>query len=101
MPQPCVAQCVASGQTWRELGECLGKRVDVVVCKARDGEGGAASGSVSSTASASASVNGSGAEASSSTGAASVTGVTHVGGSKAAAVLFGTLAVVSFAGMLL
>ncbi|KAF2831162.1 hypothetical protein CC86DRAFT_135546 [Ophiobolus disseminans] len=114
-PNPCTAQCVAgNGQTWQELGECLNKKVQVVVCKPADGEiarsssGGAASQTSSGVGSATtgrpsgtASGSASGGQASAYIGAGSMVGVAHVGGSKTAVVVFCILAVGSFAGMLL
>ena len=107
----CTAQCKAEdGQTWQELGECLSKRVEVVVCKPEFAEIGRnesqASGSAS--ASASVSVSGSGSATGSgvaqqSTGAAASTtvGVVHATVSKAGIVVFAILAFGSAAGMLL
>jgi hypothetical protein len=107
-PNVCTAQCRAKdGQTWQELGECLAKRVEVVVCKppfeiAKNGTTGSSSGS-SMTASSTVSGSGSASSthASGSTGAGSVVAVAHVGNSKSAIVVFALLALGSFAGMLL
>jgi hypothetical protein len=108
-PNVCTAQCRAKdGQTWQELGECLAKRVEVVVCKppcdeiAKNGTTGSSSAS-SLTASSTASRSGSASSthASGSTGAGSVVAVAHVGISKSAIVVFAVLALGSFAGMLL
>lgn len=115
-PNLCSAQCtVGEGQTWQEVGECLSKRVDVVICKPRQEEIGrattssgtsgsrtssaaSASGSQGAASSASGSASGSAAPA---TGGANAVGVVHVGGPKAGVVLFAMLAVGSFAGMML
>ncbi|KAF2035767.1 hypothetical protein EK21DRAFT_106612 [Setomelanomma holmii] len=114
-PYTCTAECaVGDGQTWQELGECLTKRAEVVVCKPAYEEigrnqttssvGSSATGSTRTSASGSGSVSasgsGSGARASGSTGAASTVGVTHVRGVKAAVGIFVMLAVGSVAGML-
>lgn len=111
-PNLCSAQCtVGEGEGWQDVGECLGKRVDVVICKPRQEEigsvvasssaSGMSSGSVSGSAtrSASGSASGSG-SAPPSTGGGNV-GVVHVNGSKTGVVLFAVLAVGSFAGMML
>jgi hypothetical protein len=109
-PYPCTAQCVAEdGQTWQELGECLSKKVEVVVCKPAFNEigrnetttrvGPSATGSGQPAASGSSS--GSGAQASGSTGAGSTVGIVHVKGAKVAFGVFVMLAVGSAAGMLL
>ncbi|KAH7076658.1 hypothetical protein BKA63DRAFT_510472 [Paraphoma chrysanthemicola] len=109
-PAPCTAQCVAEdGQTWQELGECLSKKVEVVVCSPRFIEIGRnestrsvrPSATSSGTLAASGSGSGSGAQASGSTGAASAVEVVHVKGVKAAVGMFVLLAAGSAAGMLL
>lgn len=116
-PNLCSAQCtVGQDQTWQDLGECLSKRVNVVVCKPRLEEIGkpAASGSSaasgSRTSSAGASASGSASRSASGsgsgsvapvTGAGNVVGVVHVGGSKTGVALFVMLAFGSFAGMML
>ena len=111
-PNPCTAQCVAGdGQTWQELGECLSKRVEVVVCKPafgeiRDRRGGSANGSWTTgsalgSATLVASASGTGGQALGSTGAGSVVGVEHVRGSKVVVVVMGVLAAGSFAGTVL
>jgi hypothetical protein len=118
-PNVCTAQCTAgNGQTWQELGDCLSKRVEVVVCRPAfieigrnqtEGSGVSSSVSASQTKSStssgvgSASASGSGAQVSGSqsTGAGSAVGVVHVVGSKAGVALFVVLAFGSFAGMML
>lgn len=121
-PNLCSAQCIVDeGQSWQEVGECLSKRVDVVICKPREEEirkptssseaGGsqsrtssAASASGSGSAAAGSSASGSGSGSASvppATGAGNVVGVVHVGGSKVGVVLFAMMAVGSFAGMML
>ena len=117
-PFPCTAQCsVGEGKKWQDVGECLSKRVGVVVCKPRFEEignatasssgGGSASASASASSSGGARTSGSGSGASASssssvaTGAASKGGVVHTTTSKAGLVLFGLLAVGSAVGMLL
>jgi hypothetical protein len=120
-PNLCTAQCAAGeGQTWQELGECLSKRVEVVVCKpafeeigrnGTSGSSGVASRTQTQTqtqtrtssvvASGSGSATGSASHPVASTGAGSAVGVVHVGGSKAGVMLFAVLAVGSFAGMML
>jgi hypothetical protein len=111
----CSAQCaVAEGQSWQELGECLSKRVDVVVCKpmaAEMGNGTSSSAASSGKTSGASLVSGtrttagaSGsptAQVSQATGAAGRNDVVNVGGSKMGVVVFGILALGSFAGMLL
>lgn len=114
-PFLCSAQCTPKeGQTFQELGECLSKRVQYVVCKPARAEIGngtqtasrssassaqstSASGTASGSASRSASASGS-AAASQSTGAASAVQATT---SKAGFMVFGVLALGTFAGMLL
>jgi hypothetical protein len=105
----CTAQCrTKDAQTWQELGECLAKRVEVVVCKppfdeiAKNGTN-ETSGSSGTTASRTASRSGStsSTHASGSTGAGNVVAVAHVGNPKSAMMVFVILAVGSFAGMLL
>jgi hypothetical protein len=93
-PNLCSAQCtVGMGQSWQELGECLSKRVEVVVCKPADAEvGNGTQATPSRSATGSVTL---------STGAASAVGVGHVGGSKAGVVVFAVLAIGSFAGMLM
>ncbi|KAF2846802.1 hypothetical protein T440DRAFT_471509 [Plenodomus tracheiphilus IPT5] len=111
-PRLCTAQCTPKdGQTWEELGECLSKRVEVVVCKPNQAEiatgapqsasGSAArsSTSASGTQSGSASASGS-AQASGSSAANSVHAV-QATTSKAGLVIFGILALGSAAGMFL
>jgi hypothetical protein len=109
----CSAQCaVADGQTWQELGECLSKRVDVVVCKPMAAEMGNGTSSATSSGRTSASgvsgtrtsASGSGsptAQVSQATGAAGRNDVVNIGGSKMGAMVFGILALGSFAGMFL
>jgi len=108
-PNACTAQCRVSGdQTWQQLGECLAKRVEVVVCKppfgeiAKNGTTGSSSGSsMSASSTASGAGSASSTHASGPTGAGSIVAVAHVGSSKSAVVVFGVLALGSFAGMLL
>jgi hypothetical protein len=107
----CSAQCsVGDEQTWQDLGECLSKRVEVVVCSPRwleIGRNDTSSGTRSGTAGQSGtSVSGSAStsmagQSSPSTGAAGMNAVAHVGGSKTGAVVFGLLAMGSFVGMML
>lgn len=114
-PYTCTAQCKAeNGQTWQELGECLSKRVEVVICKpelseigTNQTESSAARSSTSAAQSTRASGSGSapsgsgGAAVSNATGAASTMGVVHTGASKVGAAIFVILAIGSAAGMLL
>jgi hypothetical protein len=109
----CTAECsVGDEQTWQNLGECLSKRVEVVVCQPRFSEVGrndTSEGTRSRTTGQSGTgVSGSGsgsmsatAQVSPSTGAGNMNAVAHVGGSKAGAVMFVLLAMGSFAGMML
>lgn len=115
---PCTAGCVAKGGDWKGLGECLSKRVGVVVCKPADSDiavSGSLSASQSSTGSAvgsgttsglaaSRSASGSGgqasASASASTGSGSGAGTIGKGGVKTAVIMFGTLAFISLFGMI-
>jgi len=114
-PLPCTAQCFVDGkQTWQDLGQCLSKRVSVVVCKPDSSEIGrdtqsssrpagssAPSGNApaSSATRADASPTGSnGAASSVPTAAASSV---HETFSKAGVVVFALLAVSSAAGMFL
>jgi hypothetical protein len=112
----CSAQCSAGeGQTWQELGECLSKRVDVVVCKPAAVEMGngtsssaavVSSGRGTSTAASGQTSGVSGTRSASgqvsqATGAGGRNEVGSVGGSKMGAVVFVVLAAGSFAGMLL
>lgn len=118
-PGTCTAQCRAEdGQTWQELGECLSKRVEYVVCKPEFSEIGRneteqSSGSAaqstrttaaSGTGSASGSATGSGsgvAQQSTGGAAASTVGVVHATNSKVGVVMFALLAFGSAAGMFL
>ncbi|KAH7408403.1 hypothetical protein DE146DRAFT_675450 [Phaeosphaeria sp. MPI-PUGE-AT-0046c] len=116
-PNLCSAQCtVGKDQTWQDVGECLSKRVNVVLCKPRFEEIGSASSraslSMSETRTSSVGASASGSESvsrnasgsgsvSPANGAGNVVGVIHVGGSKTGAVLFVMLALGSFAGMML
>ncbi|KAF1840409.1 uncharacterized protein K460DRAFT_296971 [Cucurbitaria berberidis CBS 394.84] len=111
-PGTCTAQCRAEdGQTWQELGECLSKRVNIVICKPENAEIGknethstqsSASGSSSGKATSSGQASSSGsAQVSGSSGAASTLGAAHATFSKAGVVMFGILAVSSAAGMFL
>jgi hypothetical protein len=114
-PNICSAQCsVGNEQTWQELGECLSKRVEVVVCKPQflemgdDGNGSgngtrsSASGTQTRTSSESGSASASAtSQVSPSTGAGSANTVVHVGGSKAGVAVFAVLVLGSFAGMML
>ncbi|KAH7399624.1 hypothetical protein BKA66DRAFT_398822, partial [Pyrenochaeta sp. MPI-SDFR-AT-0127] len=115
-PYTCTAQCKAgNGQTWQELGECLSKRVEVVVCKpqfneiarnqtdssaSRSSTSGAQSTRSGSSAPAASGSSG-GAAPSNATGAASTMGVVHTTSSKLGAAVFVVLAIGSAAGMLL
>lgn len=111
-------QCtVAKGQTWQELGECLSKRVDVVVCKpeflemgnrtssATAGQTSATTGQTSAVSGQTSAVSGtrspSGQVSSPSTGAGSRYDVVNVSGSKMGVAVFVILAAGSFAGMML
>ncbi|KAH8732986.1 hypothetical protein GQ44DRAFT_721216 [Phaeosphaeriaceae sp. PMI808] len=112
-PNVCTVDCVAeNGQTWQELGECLSKRVEVVICKPdfseigrnRTGESSARSSTPanqSRSSSGTGSATNSPTQTSQSRGAGSTVSVTHISGSKAAAVLFAVMAVGSFMGMVL
>ncbi|KAI1515561.1 hypothetical protein L13192_11627 [Pyrenophora tritici-repentis] len=117
MPLPCTAVCVIESgdeQTLRRLGECLSKRVGVVVCSDRERmnetESSSSSSSVgetstsmaaSGTASLSASLSG-GATASAATGGAGKgVGVQRGDVSRAGVMVFGILALASAVGMLL
>jgi hypothetical protein len=128
-PFPCTASCsTTDGQSFLELGECLSKRVDVVICSPpfdqinrnlTDPEGASSSGSgsgsmsqstssgmMSESGSAAASTGGDASASGSpssvdSTGAASAVGVTHGASSKAGLVVFGIMALGSAAGMFL
>jgi hypothetical protein len=103
----CTGVCrVGQGQTAKEVGECLAKRVEVVVCKL--GEGEAASAWSSSVASSTGGSIGSATRAASASAAASqsasagnAVGVVNVAHSKAGAVVFGMLAMGAFSGMIL
>jgi len=113
-PRLCTAQCKPKdGQTWQELGECLSKKVEVVVCKPAYAEipteaGQSASrshsgSSIQSTTPASGTTSGSvsGPGQSSRTGGAASTFPVQATTSKAALVIFGILTLGSAAGMLL
>jgi hypothetical protein len=113
----CTGVCrVGEGQTGKEVGECLAKRVEVVVCKLGEGEVASASSVMSSrvasstgssagstrSASASASRSASASTAASqSASAGNAVGVVNVAHSKVGAVVFGMLAMGAFAGMML
>jgi hypothetical protein len=124
-PFPCTAMCLAKGgQSFQDLGECLSKRVDVVICSPPFEEignatesdaasssvassllpsssaSGSASGSGSVSGSASASASGSSSSAVSA-GAASAVGRVQGSSSKAALAIFGIVAFGSAAGMFL
>lgn len=119
MPLPCTAVCnvdVGDEEGLKRVGECLSKRVEVVVCSDQEGNDDSQSSSSSSssasagktssrvssgTAGASASASGK-ATASASTGGAG-RGVGGQGGefSKAGLVVFGVLALGSVVGMLM
>ncbi|KAF1912613.1 hypothetical protein BDU57DRAFT_523003 [Ampelomyces quisqualis] len=116
-PNLCSAQCsVGPGQSVLDLGECLSKRVDVVVCRVGASGDGMAGGSPSQsagqsgsrTSGASTGASASGSQSGSASGSASVStgignavGVVHVGGGKMGVVVFSMLAVGSFVWMLL
>lgn len=124
-PFPCTAMCSASDeQSFLELGECLSKRVDVVICTppfdeisknstdpdtasssgsmAQSSSAGTMSESGSATASSSGDASASGSPSNAdSTGAASAVGVTHGAFSKAGLAVFGIMALGSAAGMFL
>ncbi|CAN9353003.1 unnamed protein product [Alternaria alternata] len=125
-PFPCTASCsITDGQSFLDLGECLSKRVEIVICSppfdqidgnstdpdaasSGSGSGTAAqstpagtmseSGSASASSDTSASASTSAAD---STGAASAVGVTQGASSKVGLLLFGIMAFGSAAGMLL
>lgn len=130
-PLPCTAWCpTTDGQSFLELGECLSKRVEIVICSppfdeinrnltnpegASNSSSSSSSGTTSQSTStgtmsesapastsgdASASASGS-PSAGASTGAASVVGVSHCGFSKAGLTIFGIMAFGSAAGMFL
>jgi hypothetical protein len=119
-PFTCTAFCrTKGGQNFQQLGECLSKRVDVVICSPPYDEIGknttdpdasssgsvvasqsSASGTMSASASGSSSASAS-AIASKSTGAASAVGGVQGSSSKAGLVLFGIVALGSAAGMFL
>ncbi|KAF1946344.1 hypothetical protein EJ02DRAFT_367703 [Clathrospora elynae] len=112
-PYTCTAECRAEkGQSFQQLGECLSKRVEVVVCSPQfeemggngtEGGGGSslAAQSTSGKASASASGTASASAARSSMPAASTGGVGQTASLKFGLLVFGTMAVGSAAGMLL
>ena len=121
-PLPCTAICYVDGgkQTWQELGECLSKRVPVVICKPDSSEIGrdlpassaSASGSsrpsgsaqpsaATSAANSSPAASKSAASSSAATAAATSVHAAHATFSKAGVVVFALLAVGSAAGMLL
>lgn len=113
-PMLCTAQCKPKdGQTWQELGECLSKKVEVVVCKPAFAEiptgavptaSASASGSnAPSTTSASGTHGGaaSGPSQASGTGGATGTFATPATTSKVALVVFGIVALGSAMGILL
>lgn len=105
-PGTCTAQCRAEdGQSWQDLGECLSKRVEFVVCKPQYIEIGRNNTQQSSTQS-SGTPAASGASSSTgvlqaSTGGASSVDVVHATTSKAGLLVFGILALGSAAGMFL
>jgi hypothetical protein len=122
MPFPCTAVCEAKdGQSFQELGECLSKRVETVVCKPASNEIGSESGSASGSSSvskttaqesttatetATGTVSGgaSGTDETTlpeSTGAANTVHGVPATSSKAAFMIFGLVAVGSAAGMFL
>ncbi|CBX95360.1 hypothetical protein IAQ61_004184 [Plenodomus lingam] len=111
-PMLCTAQCKPKdGQTWEDLGDCLSKRVEVVVCKPDQAEiatgapqqasesAAQSTASASGTQSASASSSGP-AEASGSSAATSMHAV-QATTSKAGLVIFGLVALGSAMGMFL
>lgn len=124
-PFPCTAMCSASDQqSFLELGECLSKRVDVVICtppfdeiskNSTDPDTASSSSSAAQSSSTGTMSESGGATASSSgdasasasssnadsTGAASAVGVTHGAFSKAGLAVFGIMALGSAAGMYL
>lgn len=106
-PGTCTAQCRAEdGQTWQELGECLSKRVEIVVCKPQFSEIGRNNTQQSSVSGAQSSPTRAASGASSgvlqaSTGGASSLDAAHATFSKAGLVVFGILALGSAAGMFL
>ncbi|KAG9188287.1 hypothetical protein G6011_02210 [Alternaria panax] len=116
-PFPCTASCsTTDDQNFLELGECLSKRVEIVICKppfdkinrnltdpdaASSSSSGTAAqststGTISESGTASAS-----ASAADSTGAASAVGVIQSASSKGGLVLFAIMAFGSAAGMFL
>jgi hypothetical protein len=115
-PFPCTASCsITDGQSFLDLGECLSKRVEIVICSppfdqidrnstdpdaasSGSGSGTAAQSTPAGTMSESGSASTSAAD---STGAASAVGVTQGASSKAGLLLFGIMAFGSTAGMLL
>jgi hypothetical protein len=113
LPTPCTAQCtiVGDGQTYDELRACVKKRVSGWACQSKPvtediepgngTESSSATPSASGGAAGSSSASGGAARSSSASGAGSAVGVAHVGGSKVAVLMFGVLAVASFAGMML
>lgn len=105
-PGTCTAQCRAEdGQTWQELGECLSKRVEVVVCKPEFGEiARNETSSSSSSSSSGSSAHSSTKTTTSASGSATASGsgaAQQSTGSKAGVVLFALLAFGSAAGMFL
>jgi hypothetical protein len=121
-PFTCTAFCkTKGGQTFQELGQCLSKRVDVVICSPPYDEIGknatepdaSSSGSVmASQSSASGTTTASASESSSSsasasasstvsTGAASTVGGVQASSSRAGLLIFGIAALGSAAGMFL
>lgn len=115
-PFPCTASCsITDGQSFLDLGECLSKRVEIVICSppfdqidrnstdpdaasSGSGSGTAAQSTPAGTMSESGSASTSAAD---STGAASAVYVTQGASSKAGLLLFGIMAFGSAAGMLL
>lgn len=115
-PFPCTASCsITDGQSFLDLGECLSKRVEIVICSppfdqidrnstdpdaasSGSGSGTAAQSTPAGTMGESGSASTSAAD---STGAASAVGVTQDASSKAGLLLFGIMAFGSAAGMLL
>jgi hypothetical protein len=104
-PLPCTSVCYASDQlSFLELGECLSKRVKVVVCSPPENERGEPKSSSSSSATKTNIATSSGSSQATVTaakGAASTVAGGQSVASKAGLVVFGLMAFVSAAGMLL
>lgn len=111
-PMLCTAQCTPQdGQTWEDLGECLSKRVEVVVCKPDQAEiatgapqqasGSAAPSTASASGTQSGSASASGPAQVSGTSAATSVHAVQANTSKAGLVIFGILALGSAVGMFL